>query len=628
MSDKAGMVVVKGLVPDRDDTRHIKIYNVAHARQAAIGIAAMKDWERDVVADFLDIMALNMETGVSFVGWSEMQSIADMVRTGTDLGALLVGEPWLSNRKLNRHQLVTLNSALMRTCFNLYTLSKLKEHGFPHSDGAEIVKSLREMDVSYLRSLSVALYKVSSEDERARRLMKNIDYVLACLGHRDSIASIATYVAESMRSLDEEDGRFDEELSRRARLVRNWTRLSLAYVRNAADPFFEVAKKIKEINIDMLRLGETGSMVPWQDGIVLPFVEADDLPVPYSMKRFLDTTPARGQPARPLPAQLIKIASRKRAKLMRWTESDAEVSAAEAVSDLGKSAILLDRIGGDEQSNLSAVRSSFGFLLDPLPLVAAEYGPDVVYSTLQSEFPWMRELNLAAARATAMSLRRTAPYWRMQPTVVVGPPGIGKTRWIRRLTELVRVGSHALSVAGVEHDMAIRGMERGWKNARPSFPVLAFEKCKVANPILLIDEVEKTTKPETMDCMIPMLEPETARCYPDQYLLGNLDLGYSTFIFSANDISKLSSVLKSRLSVAHVRSPTHEEIGRAASIIVTEEAESYGLDSSETDRVMDVVRKSMSRPTDPFPNLRVVQRLVSEAIGDVTWIPPGPRLVQ
>ncbi len=60
MSDKAGMVVVKGLVPDRDDTRHIKIYNVAHARQAAIGIAALKDWERDVVADFLDIMALNL----------------------------------------------------------------------------------------------------------------------------------------------------------------------------------------------------------------------------------------------------------------------------------------------------------------------------------------------------------------------------------------------------------------------------------------------------------------------------------------------------------------------------------------------------------------------------------------
>lgn len=43
MSDQAGMIVVKGLVPDRDDTRHIRIYNVACGRQTATGFAAMKD---------------------------------------------------------------------------------------------------------------------------------------------------------------------------------------------------------------------------------------------------------------------------------------------------------------------------------------------------------------------------------------------------------------------------------------------------------------------------------------------------------------------------------------------------------------------------------------------------------
>lgn len=622
------MEIVKDLEADRDDTRHLKLYHVAHARQAAIGIAAMKDWERDVVADFLDILSMNMEAGVSHIGWTEMRSIANLVRTGSDIGAVLVGEPWLSNRKLDRDQLLTLTSALMRHCFAFYSLAKLKENGFPHSDESAVVKSLREMDVTVLRSLSVALFKIGSEDERAKRIMRNVDYVLACLGHRDSIASIATYVAESMRSLDGEDGRFDEELSRRARLVQNWTRLSLAYVRGAADPFFEVAKKIKETNIDMLRLGDAGAMVPLQENIVLPFVDGDDLPVPFYLKRFLVPSVARGEPSRPLPSQLIKIASRKRAKLLRWTESDVSASLAATSEEDNGSVVLLDRIGGEETDNAAVIRSTYGFLLERLPLVTSEISPDVVYSTLQAEFPWMRELNVAAARATSMSLRRSEPYWKMSPTVVVGPPGIGKTRWIRRLTELVGIGSHALSVAGIEYDMAIRGMERGWKNARPSFPVLGFEKCRIANPILMIDEVDKTAKPEVMDSMIPMLEPETARCYPDQFLFGNLDLGYATFLFSANDISRLSSVFKSRLSVANVRSPTQEELVRVAGVIVNEEAGVHGLSSTETEKVMDVVRSGMSRPAEPFPNLRSVQRLVTDTIGDVLWVPPGPRLVQ
>jgi hypothetical protein len=622
------MEIIKTLGSDKDDTKHIKLYHVAHARQVAVGIAAMKDWERDVVADFLDILAINMEPGVSHIGWTEMQSIADLVRTGSDIGAILIGEPWLSNRKLDQTQLLTLNSSLMRHCFAFYSLAKLKENGFPYSDEKVVVKSLREMDVDVLRALSVALFKISSEDERAKRILKNVDYVLACLGHRDSIASMATYISESIARLDAEDGRFDEEISRRARLVKNWTRLSLAYVRNAADPFLEASRKIKETNIDMLSLGGAGSMVPSQENIVFPSVEEHDLPVPASLRRFLSLSVVRGEPSRPQPSQLIKIASRKRAKLMRWTETDVAASMASSTSEFPHTAILLDRIGGDEIDNAATIRSTYSFLLEPLPLVTSEVDPDQVYSTLQAEFPWMRELNVAAARATSMSLRRSMPFWKMQPTVVVGPPGMGKTRWLRRLTELVGIGSHSISVAGIEYDMAIRGMERGWKNARPSFPVLGFDKCRLANPILLIDEVDKTAKPEVMDSMIPMLEPETARCYPDQFLFGNLDLGYATFLFSANDISRLSSVIKSRLSVANVRTPTQEELVRVAHVIVNEEAKDHGLSPSETDEVMDAVRSGMSRPAEPIPNLRSVQRLVAGTIGDVLWVPPGPRLVQ
>lgn len=617
------MEVVRELAPERDESRHVKPYQIAHARQAAVGIAAMKDWERDVVADFLDILAVNMEAGASHIGYPEMMSIADMVRTGGDHGGLLIGEPWLANRKLNADQVAPLNAALMRHVFRTYKLWELRKHGFNYPIESEIVRLVKELDVTCLRSISIALYKIGSTDERANRLMRCLDFVLACLGHRDSILSMATYVAVSMRSLDPTDGRYDGELSRRARLVRNWTRLSLAYQRNAADPFLQVGKKIRTVNIDMLRLGEgSAAMVPFDDEIVIPGVADEDLPVPALMRPFLGPPQAEPDPLRPLPSQLSRIASRKRAKLLRWTESDIAVSAGSPASN--GTAILLDRIGGEDTSSLG---STYGFMLTPLRLVPSAIDPDALYSRLQSEFPWMRDLNIAAARATSMSIKKSDPYWRMNPTVVVGPPGVGKTRWIRRLTELVGIGSHSLSVAGIDHDKSIRGMERGWSNARPSFPVLAFEKTRIANPIFLIDEVDKTEKAGVLDCLIPMMEQETARRYPDQFLLGNLDLGHATFLFSANDVSKLSPILKSRLAVAQVRSPTQEELGRAVEVVISEEAVTYGLGSAEVEAVLDAVRNGMSKPAEPFPNLRAVQKLVADTIGSVVWQPPGPRLV-
>lgn len=624
MTEEIGMEVVRELAPERDDSRHVKAYQIAHARQAAVGIAAMKDWERDVVADFLDILAVNMEAGVSHIGYPEMMSIADMVRTGGDHGGVLIGEPWLSNRKLDAVQVAPLNAALMRHVFRTYKLWELRKHGFDYPIETEIVRLVKELDVTCLRSLSIALYKIGATDERAKRVMRCLDFVLACLGHRDSIASMATYVAVSMRTLDPADGRYDEELSRRARLVRNWTRLSLAYQKYAADPFLQVAKRIRVVNIDMLRLGESReAMVPFDDEIVIPGVADEDLPVPVLMRPFLVSPSTGTEPLRPLPSQLSRIASRKRAKLLRWTESDLSSSTGSALNN--GTAILLDRIGGEDTSSLL---STYGFMLTPLRLVPSAIEPDALYSQLQSEFPWMRDLNVAAARATSMSLKRSDPYWRMNPTVVVGPPGVGKTRWIRRLTEMVGVGSHSLSVAGIDHDKSIRGMERGWSNARPSFPVLAFEKTRIANPIFLVDEVDKTEKAGVLDCLIPMMEPETARRYPDQFLLGNLDLGHATFLFSANDISKLSPILKSRLAVAQVRSPTQEELARAAEVVVSEEAVTYGLSSDEAESVLDAVRNAMSKPTEPFPSLRAVQKIVSDTIGGVLWQPPGPRLVR
>lgn len=289
---------------------------------------------------------------------------------------------------------------------------------------------------------------------------------------------------------------------------------------------------------------------------------------------------------------------------------------------------VLDKIGPSEDSNRGSAESTFARMLDPFDLVAAKVDADRIYLSLNSEFPWMREANEMVAQAAAFAARTQTKAFRLKPVLLNGVPGIGKTRWIRRVSEITGVPSHVISMAGVNTTKSIIGSERGWASARPSLPAYAFMSTEVANPIIYVDELDKSSGwEEVADAFLPMIEKETSGRYPDIYLLGHMNLDAASFMFSANDLSKVSTAFVSRVKVVNVRAPNEREVCGVIATMVNEIGKEAMLDIFE---ISDLQENLMSRSTEIYirnTNLREVRRFIEAEVGRTVWTPPGPRLV-
>lgn len=292
--------------------------------------------------------------------------------------------------------------------------------------------------------------------------------------------------------------------------------------------------------------------------------------------------------------------------------------------------IVLDHIGESEESNKSSAQVTFGRLLRPFDLKAAARTPDEVFATLNAEFPWMRDANELAARAIAFSNRTASKALRLEPIVLNGPPGLGKTRWVRRLAEITGVPTHVSGLSGVDTTKSIIGSERGWASARPSIPAYAFMSTEAANPIIYVDEVDKaSTKWEAIsDAFLPMIESETAAKYPDIYLLGHLDLSAASFVFSANDLSRLSAEFRSRVRVVNIRVPNEFETSTVIRRMVEETCGKAMLDDDETGAISEELQARSREIFVKTTNLREVKQFIQTEVEKTIWSPPGLKIVK
>lgn len=174
-----------------------------------------------------------------------------------------------------------------------------------------------------------------------------------------------------------------------------------------------------------------------------------------------------------------------------------------------------------------------------------------------------------------------SPVLNLPPLLLVGPPGIGKTRFVRRLSEALGVPFVWKGLAGASDNRTLAGTSRGWSSAEPSWPVTQLVQLGVANPILLVDEIEKaggsTSNGRAHDTMLALLERGTARRYDDDCLGGPIDLSAISWILTANDVSGLPTPLRSRLAVVECGPPLVHQVTALIAGLLLDVAEEYGL---------------------------------------------------
>ena len=200
-----------------------------------------------------------------------------------------------------------------------------------------------------------------------------------------------------------------------------------------------------------------------------------------------------------------------------------------------------------------------------------------------------------------LSVRKLTHKGKSPILCLVGPPGTGKTSIARSIAEAMHKKYVRICLGGVRDEAEIRGNRKTYVGAMPGRITAALQQAGVSNPLMLLDEIDKTSsdyKGDTSAALLEVLDPEQNSRFLDHYIEVPQDLSEVLFIATANDVQGIPRPLLDRMELIEIAGYTENEKEHIAKEhLIPKQMEENGIEKGRLTIQTTALRKIINNYT-------------------------------
>lgn len=194
----------------------------------------------------------------------------------------------------------------------------------------------------------------------------------------------------------------------------------------------------------------------------------------------------------------------------------------------------------------------------------------------------------------------------LEPMLLLGDPGIGKTHFARRVSKLLGTGYSFIGMSSLTAGWILSGASAQWKNSKPGKVFEALVRGEYANPVIVVDEIDKAggdSQYDPLGSLYTLLEHDTAREFMDEFAEVPIDASDVVWIATANESRSIPEPILNRMNVYEIDAPDLDASRHIAGGIYRELREEHAwgrqfperLEGEPLDRVARLKPREMRR---------------------------------